>query len=111
MSNSESQSNYLLSINDEETISSLGLVWQPSLDCFKFIFKPWSQPLQLTKRTLLSDINRVFDPLGFVSPVLIWGKMFVQQLWALKLNWDNPLPTEMQQKWIQFYASLKSLEQ
>lgn len=111
MSNSESQSNYMLSISDEETISTLGLVWQPRSDCFKFIFKPWSQPLQLTKRSLLSDINRVFDPVGFVSPVLIRGKVFLQQLWALKLSWDTPLPPELQQKWIQFYASLKSLEQ
>lgn len=110
MSNSESQSNYMLSINDEETVSALGLEWQPRLDCFKFIFKPRSQPLQFTKRTLLSDINRVFDPVGFVSPVLIRGKIFLQQLWALKLSWDTPLTLEMQQKWIQFYASLKSLE-
>jgi len=101
----------MLSINDDETISTLGLVWQPNLDAFKFIFKPWSQPLQLTKRSLLSDINRVFDPVGFVSPVLIRGKIFLQQLWALKLGWDTPLPPEMQQKWSQFYTSLKSLEQ
>jgi len=111
MFNSESQSNYMLSISDKETISTLGLVWQPRLDCFKFIFKPWSQPLQHTKRSLLSDINWVFDPVGFVSPVLIRGKVFLQQLWALKLSWDTPLPPEMQEKWIQFYASLKSLEQ
>lgn len=40
----------------------------------------------------------------------------MQQLWALKLSWDTPLPPEMQGFswicfWIQFYASLKSLEQ
>lgn len=29
----------------------------------------------------------------------------------VKLNWDTPLPPEMQNKWIQFYASLKALEQ
>jgi len=54
--------------------------------------------LQLTKISLLSDINRVFDPVGFVSPVLIRGKVFLKQLWALKLSWDTPLPPEMQQK-------------
>jgi len=111
MSNSESQSNYMLSISDDETISTLGLVWQPKLDAFKFIFKPWSQPLQLTKRSLLSDINRVFDPVGFVSPALIRGKMFMQQLWSSKLNWDTPLSTELQTKWTNFYQSLKFLEQ
>ncbi|XP_029347204.1 uncharacterized protein LOC100569539 [Acyrthosiphon pisum] len=102
---------YLLSINEEDTVSTLGLTWQPSNDCFKFIFKDLSRPFHMTKRTLLSNINSVYDPVGFLTPALIRGKMFMQQLWSSKLNWDTPLSTELQTKWTNFYQGLKFLEQ
>lgn len=111
MSIPERDSTYLLSINEEDTVSTLGLTWQPSNDCFKFIFKDLSRPFHMTKRTLLSNINSVYDPVGFLTPALIRGKIFMQQLWSSKLNWDTPLSTELQTKWTNFYQGLKFLEQ
>lgn len=111
MSIPENDPTYLLSINEEDTINTLGLTWQPSIDCFKFIFKDWSRPFRMTKRTLLSNINSVYDPVGFLTPALILGKIFMQQLWSLKMNWDTPLSEELQTKWVNFYQGLKSVEQ
>jgi len=108
MKRPEMDSTYLISINEEETVSTLGLTWQPSTDCFKYVFKPWSPGIHMTKRTLLSDINSVFDPIGLLSPALVLGKIFIQHLWTLKINWDTP--NDMQSKWTQFYSSLKILE-
>lgn len=78
MSIPESDPTYLLSINEEDTVSTLGLTWQLSNDCFKFIFKDLSKPLHMTKRTLISNINSVYDPVGFLTPALIRGKIFMQ---------------------------------
>lgn len=64
----------------------------------------------MTKRVLLSDINRIYDPLGLLSPVLIKGKIFLQQLWSLKLGWDSVLPVDLQDRWTRFYSKLKTLE-
>jgi len=64
----------------------------------------------MSKRSLLADINKVYDPLGFISPVLVKGKIFVQQLWLLKLGWDTRLPKELQSKWMNFYGKLSALE-
>ncbi|XP_025405027.1 uncharacterized protein LOC112679449 [Sipha flava] len=111
MSIPESDPTYLLSINEEDTVSTLGLTWQPSNDCFKFVFKDLSRPLHMTKRTLLSNINSVYDPVGFLTPALIRGKIFMQHLWSSKLNWDTPLSPDLQTKWTNFYQSLQSLEQ
>lgn len=55
-----------------------------------------------TKRELLSALNSVFDPLEFLSPVLIRGKVFLQKLWQLKPGWDDKLPTHIQERWIHF---------
>lgn len=65
---------------------------------FHFFLKPWVPPVNMTKRTLWSDMNRVHDPLGFLTPVLITGKIFIQQLWILKIDWDMKLPIDIQQR-------------
>jgi hypothetical protein len=102
--------NFVIKLSDENTVSALGLLWQPANNCFKFNVKDWQPPIRMTKRTLLSDINSVYDPLRLISPVLIKGKIFVQQMWTLKINWDEVLPEDYQNRWIRFYGGLKPLE-
>ncbi|KAL4104092.1 hypothetical protein QTP88_019405 [Uroleucon formosanum] len=101
---------YLLRLNDEDTISTLGLTWHPSIDCFRFVFKNWDPPIEMSKRLLLSDISKIFEPLGLLTPVLIKGKIFLQQLWTLRLGWDSPLSTDIVSRWKQFYHQFKELE-
>lgn len=101
---------YLLKLNDDETISALGLTWQPSIDSLRFIFRDWSPPTKMTKRTLLSDMNKIFDPVGLLTPVLIKGKIFLQQLWNMKIDWDSPLPIDIKRRWENFYVKFKQIE-
>lgn len=100
---------YRLTLTDQEMMSALGLRWQPSTDTFHFELGECTSAAKITKRTLLSEISRIYDPVGFISPVLIKGKIFIQQLWALKLNWDTILPEDLQQRWKLFYSSLSEL--
>jgi len=46
-----------------------------------------------------------------ISPVLIKGKIFIRQLWALKFIWETILPEDLQQRWKLFYSSLGELRQ
>lgn len=100
---------FTLSIGFEDIIKSLGLRWKPSMDEFSFQVETNVDRSKVTKRMLLSDLNRVFDPLGFLTPVLILGKIFLQQLWQLKIEWDKPLTEELKQKWEEYYSQLKEL--
>lgn len=50
-----------------------------------------------------------FDPLGWASPVLIFGKVFIQDLWIAGLPWDEPLPPRLQSSWTSFAATLAEL--
>ncbi|XP_076279061.1 uncharacterized protein LOC143208476 [Lasioglossum baleicum] len=93
-----------------EGVKMLGLFWVPSKDEFQFQFKVHFHSDQTdTKRTVLSTIARMFDPLGWISPVIITAKIFMQKLWSAKLNWDDPLPVDLQQSWNIYSAELKEL--
>lgn len=71
--------------------------------------KSWTPLTRMTKRSLLSDINSIYDPIGLISPILIKGKIFLQQLWSLKLDWDEVLSDDICSRWTNFYSSLQQL--
>jgi len=68
--------NLMVKLNKQDMISTLGLLWQLVTDIFHFSVKNWSPPTFMTKRSLLSDINNIYDPIGLITPVLIVGKIF-----------------------------------
>jgi Pao retrotransposon peptidase len=77
-SNSSAESHYSLDLSPDETTSSLGLAWSPTLDELMFQNKHRVSRATKTKRELLSTLNSVFVPMGFLGPVLIRGKVFLQ---------------------------------
>jgi len=101
---------FTLELGDEEMVKSLGLCWNPVLDEFRFNVIPTPARSKLTKRTLLSDLNKVFDPIGFISPILVKGKIFLQQVWALKIDWDSPLSSDIHYRWMSFHKDLEKLQ-
>lgn len=108
--NSQEDPNFMVNLIEEDVISTLGLLWQPTTDCFRFSIRNWSVPARMTKRTLLSDINSIYDPIGLICPVLIKGKIFIQQLWSCKMDWDDELSSDLRSRWSTFYTSLASLK-
>ncbi|GFY55467.1 uncharacterized protein TNIN_357491 [Trichonephila inaurata madagascariensis] len=61
-------------------------------------------------RDVLSQIARIFDPLGLLGPVISKAKFFIQQLWLLKLEWHEKLPVPVAAEWASFVQSLPVLE-
>ena len=77
------------------TVNVLGLLWNTVSDTLTLNPKgPTSiQHSLTTKRDVLKNVSKLFDPLGFVSPITMSAKMVLQELWQHKLDWDEPLPT------------------
>ena len=76
----------------------LGLQWNTNTDSLNL--KPVTyQEEPLTKRTLLSQVSMLFDPLGLMSPITIKGRILVQEAWREKLDWDTPLPAKFVEEW------------
>ena len=63
----------------------------------------------MTRRTVLSKIARIFDPLGLVSPVTVSAKIFMQSLWLTNLDWDTPLPPPDVGYWNRYVEDLPEL--
>ncbi|XP_063843679.1 uncharacterized protein LOC135090655 [Scylla paramamosain] len=109
----------------------LGLVWNPVEDEISFKMKMKSTCKQtcsvevksnsdepqnpLTKRKALSYISTIFDPMGFVTPVTLRGKLLMRQIIEYidengrKLDWDDPLPEEFIGKWYKFCHDMHEL--
>jgi len=62
-----------------------------------------------TKRCVTSDVARIYDPLGLIGPVIVTAKIFIQQLWHLKYEWDAKLPENLQTQWDKFRKDLPAL--
>uniref|UniRef100_A0A182PWX4 DUF5641 domain-containing protein n=1 Tax=Anopheles epiroticus TaxID=199890 RepID=A0A182PWX4_9DIPT len=99
-----------LRFDTKETITTLGISWEPESDAFCFNISNGMQSEPETKRSILSSIAQLFDPLGIISPVTVTAKIIMQSLWRLKLNWDETVPDGIQKKWRQFRTQLPELQ-
>ena len=96
---------------ETESFKVLGIRWLPSEDCFSFDGLDVSKDLCVTKRTVLSLISRLFDPLGFLIPFIMTAKCMFQDIWRLGLPWDQVLPEELQEKFLFWIKGLDLLKQ
>ena len=95
-------------------VKTLGVRWNPITDMIDFSV---SEPgeLKATMREVLSETAKTFDPLGWVSPVIIKLKILLQECWVKTdswgtvMNWDDPLPPHLASKWREVRATLTSL--
>lgn len=85
----------------------LDLNWRPNEDSLSFDFS--SIILVFTKHGVLSEIARIFDPLEFFTPVVLFAKHLMQSIWSSFITWDDKLPLEIEEEWFQLNAEFSSL--
>lgn len=88
---------------------ALGLLWCIETDLFKFKLLVKEQPY--TKCGMLSIINSIYDPLGFLAPLILPAKFLLQELGRMKCDWDDLLPQTFQQKWTKWLSDLEKLSE
>ncbi|XP_064214925.1 uncharacterized protein LOC135267108 [Tribolium castaneum] len=98
-----------LAFNSESEffVKVLGLQWNPRNDSFSYSIQPFNRPC--SKRSLLSELARIFDPIGFLAPLTFYAKRLIQYLWTLKLSWDDSPPDDIISSWTQFCSELPQL--
>ncbi|XP_063907426.1 uncharacterized protein LOC135125701 [Zophobas morio] len=95
---------------DKEGISkTLGIIWDCKSDNIRYRINLKDTYSTISKRTVLSIIAQLFDPLGLIAPVIVTAKIILQQLWIAKLGWDEGLPDHLECQWINFMQTLSDL--
>ena len=87
---------------------ALGVKWNILADEFFFeIERDMDGPI--TRRTMLSIVSSIFDPLGLLGPVVLMGKLLFQEATARKLSWDQEVPADIQAQWVTWLKSLQGI--
>ncbi|XP_011859383.1 PREDICTED: uncharacterized protein LOC105556882 [Vollenhovia emeryi] len=94
---------------EQEIHSTLGLRWHSGDDSFAFSIPP-STVTKFSKRTVLAETARLFDPLGWLTPVIIRAKILIQSAWMQRLDWDEPLPSADTLQWESLLEELPRLK-
>lgn len=96
-----------LFVDDLPDQRSLGVRWNIMSDHFSFHTPQTERPY--TRRGVLSTVNSLFDPLGFLAPVTIKGRLLLRELSSQSPEWDSALPEALREKWMEWQNSLQHL--
>ena len=94
--------------SDDMTIKALGIKWRPATDEIEFEVRPINTS-RVTKRIVLSEIAKLYDPQGLIGPVVFTMKTLMKQIWLLEVPWDKSPPENINQQWIELAESITQL--
>ncbi|XP_044010282.1 uncharacterized protein LOC122853938 [Aphidius gifuensis] len=88
------------------TLKTLGISWQIKDDNITYNVNSIKTDKKLTKRHILSEIAKIFDPLGLLGPIILHAKVIMQKIWKEKLHWDESVPPEIHRLWLKNRVAL-----
>ena len=96
-----------LGMESHSDLPTLGMRWKPDSD--KLTYRPPELTKVQNRRQLLSNMTKLFDPLGLVSPWILNCRLLVQTLCKLKLTWDETIPPEYLKLWENWQAGTQKV--
>lgn len=81
-----------------ETPKILGVRWNSKDDTLSIDNCPL-KTTRTTKRAILSALASVYDPMGWLTPLMLRTKQFFQYLWSKDYDWDTMLTPDDIRKW------------
>lgn len=100
----------IYNLSHNENAKTLGLTWCWSSDEFIYDMAVIQLPQIVTKRSMLSVIAQMFDPLGLLGPIIILAKIMLQKLWLEKVSWDETLSVSLHTEWKDFCNSFSNIQ-
>ncbi|XP_066914563.1 uncharacterized protein [Clytia hemisphaerica] len=111
--------------DDGESIIVGGLKWYPktdevSLNISELNFSKKTRgkknqdrlniiPEKLTRRQCISKVAEIYDLTGKIAPLVAAMKLDLQQLNLRQLQWDDVLPNELRQVWLNHFETMQEI--
>ncbi|KAL3087919.1 hypothetical protein niasHT_029843 [Heterodera trifolii] len=90
----------------KEETKLLGVGWNLEFDKLTVKLAQFPKEGKITRRTILSQIAKSFDPLGIVSPIILKGKLLRQSVEQNgKLKWDTIVDQKLASPWMKLMKS------
>jgi hypothetical protein len=83
------------SLENRNNTVVLGLTWDRKADSLAVSNLEMMGLEVVTRRTVLSLAQRVFDPIGFTCPISLSAKLLLQKCWEMKSEWDQEVPEDV----------------
>lgn len=95
----------------KEVHKVLGVQWDTANDNIAFDFSQIvdTDGAKQTKRLLIQQAARIFDPLGLIAPFTLKAKLLFQQCWREEIDWDSELTQEIASEWDEWRQQVSSL--
>ena len=97
-------------MNKVDNVNVLGFIWDVNTDLISYKFKSLKINETCTKRSILSDSSKLFDPIGLLSPVTIRCRLLMQELWREKLSWDEAVSNCIFVKWSKLIGDINEIQ-
>jgi len=105
---------------NQDSIKTLCSCWHPNKNGFGLNIKfPFNSAI--TKPPLLSTVARLFDPLGYLAPVIVILKILLKEVWSFppdrkgksqeSLDWDDHKSDQLAERWQQIIQDLPDIKQ
>jgi len=91
------------------TTKILGLYWNARNNMLQYKIKEYDENTTTNKRKILAETAAIFDPLGLIGPIIVKAKLMIQNLWRIRLGWDDPLPDNIHNEWLNYRKGLSTL--
>ncbi|XP_047022485.1 uncharacterized protein LOC124631893 [Helicoverpa zea] len=99
-----------LPLKVNSVVKVLGVNWNRETDSFEYTVNLPEPQQPVTKRTILSEIAKLYDPLGWIAPVVVVAKMIMQKLWKTGLEWDEPIDGVLLAEWNRYRENLAHIK-
>lgn len=96
-------------IRIDRDLKTLGITWSAKNDKLYYATRSIEITERVTKRKILSEIAKFYDPLGLVGPVILYIKKLMQDVWRSGVHWDESIPQSIYTEWSNFARQWESI--
>ena len=94
---------------ESESVKVLGIKWLASINCFSFDGLEIPDGQKVTKRTILSFIARLFDPVRVLTKFIMMIKILFQEIWILGMK-RYIVPEDVQTSFVCWVKDLSQVQ-